>query len=81
MRTETITLAGNEYTLHELPLRQNAEWRKELDAALSEYSELLGRTTAINLADSANVIAVIRAGARGCRVSGAASRASGGREA
>ncbi len=44
-KTTRITLAGQEYTVQELPSRKNAEWRAQVDAALSGISDVLGKST------------------------------------
>lgn len=60
MRTETITLGGQEYELQELPLRKNAEWRAQLEARLQEFTELMGRATTTELTDTGSVLPILR---------------------
>ncbi len=49
MRSETVTLAGQEYTVAELPMRKNAEWRKRLEETLAQAEGLLTESMAIEL--------------------------------
>lgn len=60
MRTETVFLGGNEYTISELPLRKNAEWRAKLDDTLQTFGDLLGMADEINLSDAGNVLSILR---------------------
>lgn len=60
MKTETVTLGGNEYTIAELPLRKNAEWRAKLDETLQKFGDLLGMADEINLSDTGNVLSILR---------------------
>lgn len=62
MRTETVTLAGTEYEIRELPLQRNAEWRQLVAEKYQELAELLGETQREDLALSGNVIALLRRG-------------------
>lgn len=47
-KTTKITLAGQEYTVTELPSRRNAEWRAQVDAALAGVSDVLGKGIRVN---------------------------------
>lgn len=49
MRSESITLAGQEYSVAELPMRANAAWRKQLEATLDEGLALLDASRALEL--------------------------------
>lgn len=60
MRTETVQLGGNEYTISELPLRKNAEWRAKLDETLQAFGDLLGMAERIELSDTGNVLSILR---------------------
>ena len=60
MRTEIISLAGEEYTLTELPLKRNAAWRSQASEEFSAYADLLGEAQGIDLADTGSVGAILR---------------------
>ena len=60
MRTETVTLAGTEYTIAELPLRRNAEWRQQVNEAFQGMVGLLGETQKVDLSDTANVFGLLQ---------------------
>ena len=47
-RTVTVTLAGAEYVVTELPSRRNAEWRRLVDQALGSLSGALGQNLDIS---------------------------------
>ena len=47
-RTVTVTLAGTEYVVTELPSRRNAEWRRLVDQALGSLSGALGQNLDIS---------------------------------
>lgn len=47
-RTVTVTLAGTEYVVTELPSRRNAEWRRKVDEALGSLSGALGQNLEIS---------------------------------
>jgi hypothetical protein len=47
-RTVTVTLAGTEYVVTELPSRRNAEWRRQVDEALGGLSKTLGQELDVN---------------------------------
>ncbi|MDD5059305.1 MAG: hypothetical protein PHQ60_15720 [Sideroxydans sp.] len=44
----TVTLAGTEYTVTELPSQRNAEWRRLVDEALKGISGVLGKSLAVD---------------------------------
>lgn len=60
MRTETVTLAGREYVMAELPLRKNAAWRQLLGAELEQWGELLGQTNEVDLSNMGGVLPILR---------------------
>lgn len=49
MRSETITLAGQQYAVAELPMRQNAAWRKRVEGALTSAQEMIAQSAALEL--------------------------------
>lgn len=49
MRSESITLAGQEYNVAELPMRANAAWRKQLERTLDEGLALVNESQAIDM--------------------------------
>lgn len=60
MRTVEITLGGERYTIHELPVRLNAEWRKKLNAPLSELINLIQQAPGLELSNPAHVADLLR---------------------
>lgn len=62
MRTETVKLAGKEYEIRELPLRRNAEWRQRVGETFQAFAGLVGETQQMELADTANVLELVRRG-------------------
>lgn len=44
----TVSLAGQEYVVTELPSRRNAEWRRLVDEALQGLTGVLGESLALN---------------------------------
>lgn len=49
MRSETITLAGQDYTVAELPMRANAAWRGQVEQALNQAQGLLAEGMRLDL--------------------------------
>lgn len=62
MRTETVTLAGSEYEIMELPLKRNAEWRQLVAQKYQEFADLLGETQQVEITETGNVINLLRRG-------------------
>ena len=59
MRTESVTIAGREYAIEELPLRRNAEWRRRLEETIDEFADVLDADLAASVS-AGDVIGVIR---------------------
>lgn len=49
MKSVTVTLGGESYTIHELKARPNAEWRKRLQELLAEVTSLLENAPKLEL--------------------------------
>lgn len=60
MRTATVTLAGKQYTLQALPMRQNAEWRRRLAGPFGELTNILENAGSIQLTDGQGLAGVVR---------------------
>ena len=60
MRTETVTLAGTEYVIRELPMKRNAEWRQRASDEFASYADLLGAAQDVDLADAGSVGEILR---------------------
>jgi hypothetical protein len=58
MKTATITLGGQTYTVAELPLRQNAAWRQRLSALVASVTDLVGALQ-IDLANTGDLVSVV----------------------
>jgi hypothetical protein len=58
MKTTTITLGGQTYTVAELPLRQNAAWRQRLSALVASVTDLVGALQ-IDLANTGDLVSVV----------------------
>ena len=58
MNTVQITLGGKAYTVTELPLRKNAEWRQRLEGLVAGVTDLVGASQ-IDLHNMADLIAVV----------------------
>ncbi len=59
-KSVVITLAGQQYTVQELPSRRNAEWRAKFDETLASVSNVLGKSMKLSslpeLLDSVRVL-------------------------
>ncbi len=55
MRSVEVTLGGKPYKVTELPTRQNAAWRKELQSHFGALAALLSNAPSTKLADLADV--------------------------
>lgn len=53
MRTVTVTLGGQQYTIAELQSRPNSEWRKRLDKEFGEVAKLLSTGSKLELSTDA----------------------------
>jgi hypothetical protein len=60
MRTERITLAGQEHVIEELPLRKNAAWRQLLNAELHDWAELMGNAQQVDATNLTGVLPILR---------------------
>lgn len=58
MKTVQITLGGKTYTVTELPLRKNAEWRQQLSWLVASVTDLVGASQ-IDLHNTGDLIGVI----------------------
>jgi hypothetical protein len=58
-KSVTVTLAGQQYTVQELPSRRNAEWRAKLDETLAGVSDALGKS--MKLSGLQDVVDAVRA--------------------
>lgn len=58
MKTVQITLGGKAYTVTELPLRKNAEWRQQLSWLVASVTDLVGASQ-IDLHNTGDLIGVI----------------------
>lgn len=59
MRSVEIRLGGKGYTIHELPVRKNAAWRKELQAHFGELVALLSQMPNTKINDLSDLGALI----------------------
>lgn len=55
MESVTLTLAGRVYTIDELPMRQNAEWRKQLEETFAPLLDTLDGLNQIELNTAADL--------------------------
>ncbi len=62
MIERTVTLAGKEYRVAERPTRQNAAFRRKLEAAFAPLAEALTQatTTDLSMARAGDLVAIVR---------------------
>lgn len=60
MRTVTITLGGVAYTINQLPMRAEAEWRKQLQARLEPLLPLMNGYQGLSFDGPADFAAFLR---------------------
>lgn len=60
MRTVEITLGGEAFTIAELPVRPNAEWRKRLQPTFAALIDLIQRSPGIELSNPQHVADLLR---------------------
>lgn len=60
MRTVEVVLGGETYTVTELPVRQNAAWRKQLGEPFGELLNVLQHTPQTELSKPSDVAELVR---------------------
>lgn len=60
MRTVTITLGGVDYTIRQLPMRAEAEWRKRLQAQLEPLLSMMSGYQELSFDGPADFVAFLR---------------------
>lgn len=58
MKTTTVTLGGQTYTVVELPLRRNAAWRQRLTTLVASVTDLVGALQ-LDLTNTGDLVSVV----------------------
>lgn len=59
MRSTTVTLGGVAYTVNQLPMRPETEWRKQLQAQLEPLLALMGNYRSVEFNTPADIAAFL----------------------
>ena len=58
MKSETISLGGKAYEIHELPRRANAQWRQQFQVLIASVTNLV-EASQVDISNSADLVAVV----------------------